>query len=305
MGKAARSGCLSPHRPTFTKRLSDRLSSVSYKRQPKTPEKCSRRNSCQHEGCSQARNPPRIALQNIDFAEDAVVITALDTVPFCCHEDLLSMSRSQMVSAAQSLNQKLPFVLHIDTSDARSDSFIRNSIELVVGIRPQQEPVQTPPSSATPRVVTSPYSPSRAVYSSPRAVTSPYSPTRSTISSPLPKRSRYSSITMVMTPPLAILNEEEEAESSFLDDRPPKRRRTTADRLRMLGSAPSTPTRARIRHSASPYTPARRTRLAFGTEPLPSLSTQSLLAFSTLGSRQLANDSDLSLDIQSEMDTTF
>ncbi len=65
----------------------------------------------------------------------AIVITTLDTVPFCCHEDLLTMSRSQLVQVATTLNARLPALLRIDTSLNRSDSFIRNSIEVIVGLR--------------------------------------------------------------------------------------------------------------------------------------------------------------------------
>ncbi|SJL16327.1 uncharacterized protein ARMOST_19848 [Armillaria ostoyae] len=79
--------------------------------------------------------PGSIALQNEDACEDAIVITTLDTVPFCCHEDLLTMSRSQLVQVATTLNARLPAVLRIDTSLNRSDSFIRNSIEVIVGLR--------------------------------------------------------------------------------------------------------------------------------------------------------------------------
>ncbi|KAI0789018.1 hypothetical protein BC629DRAFT_1288304, partial [Irpex lacteus] len=80
--------------------------------------------------CAHTRNC--VALQNDDTEEDAVVITALDVVPFCCHADLLLMNRAQLVEVANSLNVKLPLAMRIDTSASRSDSFIRNSIELLV-----------------------------------------------------------------------------------------------------------------------------------------------------------------------------
>ena len=79
--------------------------------------------------------PSCVALQNDDDDEDAVVITALSAAPFCCHADLLIMTRPQLVETAQALNAKLPKALHIDISDARADTFIRHSIELLVGIR--------------------------------------------------------------------------------------------------------------------------------------------------------------------------
>lgn len=76
-----------------------------------------------------------VALQNDDVEEDAVVITALKVVPFCCHADLLLMSRVELVRVADNLNAKLPVAMRIDTSSNRTDHFIRTSIELIVGIR--------------------------------------------------------------------------------------------------------------------------------------------------------------------------
>lgn len=81
------------------------------------------------------RFPSRVALQNEDTAEDAVIITALDKIPFCCHEDLVTMSREQLIKVAVSLNAKLPAAMAIDVSHIRPTSFIRSSIELIVGIR--------------------------------------------------------------------------------------------------------------------------------------------------------------------------
>ncbi|KAF8647434.1 hypothetical protein AX16_006711 [Volvariella volvacea WC 439] len=76
-----------------------------------------------------------LALQTEDKMEDAVIITALDAVPFCCHEDLLTMSREQLIRIASEMNAKLPKALEIDVSPIRSSSFIRNSIEVLVGLR--------------------------------------------------------------------------------------------------------------------------------------------------------------------------
>ncbi|KAG6860816.1 hypothetical protein C0995_007317 [Termitomyces sp. Mi166 len=79
--------------------------------------------------------PERVALINEDDTEDAVVITTLDTVPFCCHEDLVTMSRKQLIGVAHALNERLPAALAIDTNEALATSWIRASIERVVGIR--------------------------------------------------------------------------------------------------------------------------------------------------------------------------
>ncbi|KAJ6500355.1 hypothetical protein C8R45DRAFT_803944, partial [Mycena sanguinolenta] len=73
-----------------------------------------------------------MALQNDDLAEDAVVITTLSTLPFCCHEDLLTMTRPALVAVAESLNARLPGVLRISISHTRTDAVIRNEIEFVV-----------------------------------------------------------------------------------------------------------------------------------------------------------------------------
>ena len=81
----------------------------------------------------------QVALQNIDTTldDDAVIITALEYIPFNSHEDLLAMSREELVNVAQTLNAKLPLALAIDISDSRPFSFIRNAIEVLVGIHPE------------------------------------------------------------------------------------------------------------------------------------------------------------------------
>ncbi|KAI0328778.1 hypothetical protein GY45DRAFT_1212687, partial [Cubamyces sp. BRFM 1775] len=76
--------------------------------------------------------PACIALQNEDADEDAIVITALNVVPFCCHADLVTMNRAQLLAVAETLNAKLPLAMQIDIARARTDAFIRNSIELLV-----------------------------------------------------------------------------------------------------------------------------------------------------------------------------
>ena len=90
---------------------------------------------------AQAHDAPRsshhacVALQNEDLTEDAVVITALNTIPFCCHADLVTMSRLQLLAVADILNAKLPLAMQIDTGSSRTDTWIRHSIEFLVGIR--------------------------------------------------------------------------------------------------------------------------------------------------------------------------
>ncbi|KAH9855474.1 hypothetical protein C2E23DRAFT_690290, partial [Lenzites betulinus] len=79
---------------------------------------------CAHRAC--------VALQNEDLDEDVIVITALNAVPFCCHADLVTMNRTELLGVADSLNTKLPLAMQIDTGDSRSDVLIRNSIEVLV-----------------------------------------------------------------------------------------------------------------------------------------------------------------------------
>ncbi|CDO68972.1 hypothetical protein BN946_scf184777.g2 [Trametes cinnabarina] len=157
-------------------------------------------------------NPACIALQNEDAEEDAIVITALNVVPFCCHADLVTMNRAQLLGVADCLNRKLPRAMQIDTSASRSDAFIRNSVELLVGLRKEMP-------QASKRAY------SRSVYETPRIV--PSSP-----ASPLAGRSR--SNMSLGTPALAMLREEDEGHSRESEGRPQKRRR--------MAPLPSTPT---------------------------------------------------------------
>ncbi|KAJ3475195.1 hypothetical protein NLI96_g11993 [Meripilus lineatus] len=163
---------------------------------------------------SEKRLPNCVALQNEDQEEDAVIITALNTVPFCCHADLLSMSRIELIHVAEALNAKLPHALQIDTSPDRTDIFIRNSIELLVGIR------TVPPAPRANRSLTSNHSFSRDV--SPRHVVIPMSP-----SSPLASRSRVD--TSSISPKLPSLLEEDEELSPDDEGRPSKRRRPSLE----------------------------------------------------------------------------
>ena len=79
----------------------------------------------------------RIGIQQYDQPLDAIVITTLPSYPFCCHEDLLMMSRSQLIQAAVSLNSRLPVCSQIELADSIPDAHIRHSIETLVGIVPE------------------------------------------------------------------------------------------------------------------------------------------------------------------------
>lgn len=126
-----------------------------------------------------------VAIQNEDAAEDAVVVTSLDKLPFCCHADLILMNREQLLAAASILNERLPVVLQVDTD--RSDSHIRNSIEFIVGLK--TDPPDAPAKPTTPSQKFVPSSPI----------------------SPLAKHSRPQTSQLVASPsPLGDVTEEEE-----------------------------------------------------------------------------------------------
>lgn len=151
---------------------------------------------------------PKVALQSSDPTEfsDVVIITALSTIPFCCHEDLLTMSREQLINVALSLNAKLPAALNIDVGPARTNNFIRNSIEMVVGLR---------------RAV--PHAP-KEVRSQPQKHVPEPDINRSLPTSPLAMRCRpYEVYASHGSPRLARLEEEEEDVIEVDTDRPVKK----------------------------------------------------------------------------------
>lgn len=86
----------------------------------------------------------RIAIQKDDDPFDAIVITTLPFYPFCCHEDLIMMSRQQLIEVALALNNHLPNAVQIKVSDALTDVHIRHSIETLLGIIPNTPPAPKP-----------------------------------------------------------------------------------------------------------------------------------------------------------------
>ncbi|KZP26812.1 hypothetical protein FIBSPDRAFT_667953, partial [Athelia psychrophila] len=74
-----------------------------------------------------------VALQNEDDdMAETVIVTTLDSPPFCRHEDLVNMRRDQLIEVATALNDKLPGALRIEVQAASTDRYIRNAIELIV-----------------------------------------------------------------------------------------------------------------------------------------------------------------------------
>ncbi|THV05263.1 hypothetical protein K435DRAFT_118767 [Dendrothele bispora CBS 962.96] len=124
-----------------------RSSSIPPSSPPQTPVKRVERSiksspSSQPETQAQPSHNPVALLQNHDTSPsiDAIVITSLDILPFCCHEDLCLMSKRELVQVAKTLNNKLPSALKIDLGEEdegenRERRWIRKEIERVVDIK--------------------------------------------------------------------------------------------------------------------------------------------------------------------------
>ena len=191
-----------------------------------------------------------IALQNEDPLEDAIVITALSVAPFCCHADLITMSRTQLLTVAAILNAKLPRALQIDVGPGCSDVAIRYAIELLVGLRenPLYHPHSQPaPSTSKFTMVYGPGTPLRAHSLSPTSTSASTrhavgpSPSPRRPASPLVRPSRHS--ISLGSPALPILHEdagerEEGSPPASLSEckrgPPQKKRRTDAPITRAL-----------------------------------------------------------------------
>ena len=126
------------------------------------------------------------------------------------------MNRGQLLTAASALNERLPAVLQIDTG--RSDCYIRNSIEFIVGLR--NDPPDAPAKPATPSRKFIPSSPI----------------------SPLAKRGRPQNSQLFASPSLlGDVTEEEEPEGHPImttQGQPPLKRRKITQ-----GSVPPAPPR--------------------------------------------------------------
>jgi hypothetical protein len=175
-----------------------------------------------------------VALQNEDGdLEETIIVTALETIPFCCHEDLLTMTHHQLVAVVEALNAKLPAALRIDTKPSSTDSFIRNAIELIVGIK------RTVPGA--PKAV-------KLGLSSLADPDSSVSPLTSPLATKTQPRDVYQASRR-----LAVLKEEDEETATGVHERPVKKRKTS-------GQADNTVTKRRVSAQSAP--PIRRTRSA-------------------------------------------
>jgi hypothetical protein len=184
-----------------------------------------------------------VALLNEDEdMEETIIVTALDTIPFCCHEDLLTMTRFQLLAVADALNAKLPSALRIDVKPSSTDSFIRSAIELIVGIK-------------------------RAVPAAPKAIKLGLSPMADSIgsvsppTSPLAMKNQYRGEYQA-NPRLAVLQEEDEGTAIMAVVRPMKR---------SVSVQTAGPVTKKRRMSAQPAIPATRMRNARDVPRNPAL----------------------------------
>jgi hypothetical protein len=81
-----------------------------------------------------------VALQTDDSSSDAIIITTIQDPPFATHAELLRMDRAALMHAAQFLNARLPAALQIDVAESRTDAYVRNAIEVLVGLRVHARP---------------------------------------------------------------------------------------------------------------------------------------------------------------------
>ncbi|KAF8191265.1 hypothetical protein BJ912DRAFT_902501 [Pholiota molesta] len=178
----------------------------------------------------------RVALQQDDEPFDAIVITTLPCYPFCCHEDLLLMSRQQLINVAATFNARLPHVMKIEISDTVSDAHIRHCIERLAGI--------VPDIPAAPRRIRSWLDKKRKESEDPQAFLSSKIPQLdkfpSPPASPLAMRAsrRRSFTTLISTPPRMLERLDEEDEKS--EERPLKKRK--------VSDVKATPTRFLYEH---------------------------------------------------------
>lgn len=234
-----------------------------------------------------------VALQNEDHSQDAIVITALDTVPFSCHQDLISMSREELIAAAQTLNAKLPAILCIDVGPNRKDSFIRHSIEVLVGIRAD---APSAPTKVAIREKSSGDNWGNVLDALHFNLSPPATP------SPTAKRVRPSDFYTSMTPQLERLREEDETEDAEeeietrAEEQPLKRRRVSE---RLEHARPQPPQSQTSTPRPSSGARRRSYRVAPNGSPMPSRTTRSV---SERVPSKLRHEIGL---LPAEIDTTF
>jgi len=226
---------------------------------------------------SVSRRRACMALQNEDLTEDAVVITALSTLPFCCHEDLLTMPRNALVGVAESLNTKLPAVLRISTNRTRTDAAIRNEIEFIVGLRTEMV-VPPAPRAQRPRLGDDGYV---------VEVDVDEEMDRTPTTSPLARRGRrmFQIYGTPGTPRLERLAEEQEED----EDRPTKRQRTQSTIQEvddsMVVDVATTPTPL----PTQPHARSRSEQMSSSPTPTPTPHPRVLRSHSTKLPAEMSN----------------
>ncbi|KAI5987880.1 hypothetical protein EDD15DRAFT_2107878, partial [Pisolithus albus] len=65
-----------------------------------------------------------VVLQTYSASTEGIVLTALPTAPFCCHEDLLTMSREKLEDVVHALNEKLPRRMRIGVAVEKEDQWV-------------------------------------------------------------------------------------------------------------------------------------------------------------------------------------
>jgi len=92
-----------------------------------------------HIHCSNSLAQPKraqLAIQQYDRVHDAIVVSTLPYYPFCCHQDLLAMTRPRLLQTAYLFNSCLSFNNRFTDLEVSSDANIRLRIEGLVGIVP-------------------------------------------------------------------------------------------------------------------------------------------------------------------------
>lgn len=238
-------------------------------------------------GHSSTTGAPSIALQNEDLSNDAIVITTLPETPFCCHEDLVAMNRPQLEHVACALNDRLPAALQIDITPARSDAFLRNSIELAVGLRTHPAP---PAATASANDENAPPPKPKHARSKSFDVGQMMLGPRPPVTPPRPARSAHKrarsqggmglayglySAHPAHSPRLEILEEAEDEDESTCalgeadhERRPQKKRRTDADMPATAPNTSTTPTPG-PRRALHRRTPSYHGGPLYGHAPVP------------------------------------
>jgi hypothetical protein len=155
------------------------------------------------------------------------------------------MTGPQLLAVAETLNSKLPVALRIDIKPSSTDSFVRNAIELIVGIK---RPVPGAPK-AVKLGLSSMADPDKSV---------------SPPTSPLATKNRPRDVYQA-SPRLAVLKEEDEGTVMATHEGPTKKRK--------LSGQIDIPVAKKRRASAQATVPVRHTRSTRAASTIPAVKT--------------------------------